>query len=152
MKAVILAEVFKEDQIMERDRIQAKICRIREYAVRRGFEVVKEFMLTPGDYQNPMEILQFLECHNEPLALCIDTIDELQDYFQMVVPLDHLKRRGRIEIHSCRDTLVIKRDSNISETMRWDMQVMVAQRVASILENFNFKAEIGGKSRCEQLF
>ena len=53
----------------------------------------------------------------------METIDRLQRDFKESVELDRYIKSEKLEIHFIRENLILNRDSNSSDVMRWDMGV-----------------------------
>lgn len=134
MKAVILARVSTEEQKREGHSIPAQVRRQQDYASRKDLEVIKTFQFDESATKNVRktfdEVVEFLRAFPEPLALLTDAADRVQRDFRATIPLDELRRAGKIEIHFSRENLIISQQSNNSEIMRWDMAVMFAKNYA----------------------
>lgn len=65
------------------------------------------------------DLRQEIEQSNEPIALVVDTVDRLQRSFRESVQLDDLRKAGKLEIHFYRENLVINKDSNSADLLRW---------------------------------
>lgn len=130
-KAIILARVSSKEQEEQGSSIPAQVDRLMQYAQKMGFQVLKSYELTESstkDNRKKFEkLLKLVEEQNEPIAIVTDTVDRLQRSFKESVELDLLRKTGKIELHFNRENLVIHRDSNSSEIMRWDMAVMFAK-------------------------
>ena len=130
-KAIILARVSTKDQEEQGSSIPAQVSRLVQYAQRLNFEVLKTYELTESsskDNRSKFEkLLKMVESSLEPIAIVTDTVDRLQRSFKESVELDTLRKEGKVELHFNRENLVIHRDSNSSEIMRWDMAVMFAK-------------------------
>jgi DNA invertase Pin-like site-specific DNA recombinase len=127
MKAIILARVSDKKQ----DSNEAQVVRVSDYVKYKGLTVWKtveiEESSTKGDREKFQEVIKSIQDSKEIIALVVDTVDRLQRSFKESVQLDELRRAGKIEIHFYRENLVIHRDSNSSDILRWDMAVMFAK-------------------------
>ncbi len=127
MKTIILARVSDEKQ----DSNEAQMMRIMDYVKSKKLDVWKTCELkessTQGDRKKFKEVIREIEKSKEPIALVVDTIDRLQRSFRESVILDDLRKIGKLEIHFYRENLVVHKDSNSADLIRWDMGVMFAR-------------------------
>ncbi len=131
MKAIILARVSTEDQMREGFSIPAQLNRAREYANARNLEIKSEYQFDESstkDQRKKFEkVILEIKKSKEKIALVVETIDRLQRSFKESVLLDELRKLGKLDIHFIRENLVIHKDSNSSDIIRWDMGVMFAK-------------------------
>src|SRR3989344_5945279 len=142
MKAIILARVSDKKQ----DSNEAQITRISDYIKRKDLTIWKTYEIeessTKGDREKFQEVIMVIQAAKEIIALVVDTVDRLQRSFKESVQLDELRRAGKIEIHFYRENLVINKDSNSSDILRWDMAVMFAKSyVLQLSDNVKRKQE-----------
>lgn len=127
MKAIILARVSDKKQ----DSNEAQILRVSDYVKNKQLDVWKTYEIeessTKGDRAKFQEIVKEIEQSPEPIALVVDTVDRLQRSFKESVQLDDLRKTGKLEIHFYRESLIIHKNSNSSDLLRWDMAVMFAR-------------------------
>jgi site-specific DNA recombinase len=142
MKAIILARVSDKKQ----DSNEAQVVRVSDYIKRTGLTVWKTYEIeessTKGDRKKYQEAVTDVEKANETIAIVVDTVDRLQRSFKESVQLDELRKAGKLEIHFYREGLVLRKDSNSSELLRWDMAVMFARSyVLQLSDNVKRKIE-----------
>lgn len=142
MKAIFLARVSDKKQ----DSNEAQMTRVLEYAKNRNLENWKTYELeessTQGNRDKFQEIIQIIQKTNETIALVVDTVDRLQRSFKESVQLDELRKKGKVEIHFYRENLIINKDSNSADILRWDMAVMFAKSyVLQLSDNVKRKQE-----------
>ncbi len=127
MKAIILARVSDKKQ----DSNEAQVVRVSDYVKYKGLTIWKtveiEESSTKGDREKFQEVIKMIQDSKEIIALVVDTVDRLQRSFKESVQLDELRKAGKIEIHFYRENLVIHKESNSSDILRWDMAVMFAK-------------------------
>ena len=127
MKAIILARVSDKKQ----DSNEAQVVRVSDYVKFKGLTVWKtveiEESFTKGDREKFQEVIKMIIDSKETIALVVDTVDRLQRSFKESVQLDELRKAGKLEIHFYRENLVIHKESNSSDILRWDMAVMFAK-------------------------
>ena len=142
MKAIVLARVSDKKQ----DSNEAQLMRLADYITFKNLEVWKKVEIeessTKDDRVKFQEVIKIIEEANETIALVVDTVDRLQRSFRESVQLDDLRKLGKIEIHFYREGLVINKDSNSSDLLRWDMAVMFARSyVLQLSDNVKRKQE-----------
>lgn len=142
MKAIILARVSDKKQ----DSNEAQVVRISDYVKFKGLTIWKTVEIqessTKGDREKFQEVIKMIQESKETIALVVDTVDRLQRSFKESVQLDELRKAGKIEIHFYRESLVIHKDSNSSDILRWDMAVMFAKSyVLQLSDNVKRKQE-----------
>jgi site-specific DNA recombinase len=142
MKAIFLARVSDKKQ----DSNEAQMTRVLEYAKHKNLETWKIYELeessTQGNRDKFQEIIQIVQKTTETIALVVDTVDRLQRSFKESVQLDELRKKGKVEIHFYRENLIINKDSNSADILRWDMAVMFAKSyVLQLSDNVKRKQE-----------
>ena len=130
MKSILLARVSSREQ-QEGMSIPAQERRLREYAMRKGLEVVWVFAITESSTKDTrkefQKILELIKKSKEPLALVADTIDRVQRSFKESVVLEDFRKESKVEIHFIREGLILNLKSNSADILRWDMGVMFAR-------------------------
>ncbi len=142
MKAIILARVSDDKQ----DSNEAQVVRISDYIKRAGLTIWKTFEIkessTKGDREKFQEVIKIIQEAKEIIALVVDTVDRLQRSFKESVQLEEMRKAGKIEIHFYRENLVVHKDSNSADLIRWDMAVMFARSyVLQLSDNVKRKYE-----------
>ena len=131
MKAIILARVSTHEQMDEGYSIPAQLVRAREYAQRKGLEVINEYPFDESslkDHRKKFEkVIEEIKKSKESIALIVETIDRLQRSFKESVLLDDYRKSGKLEIHFIRENLIIHKEANSSELQRWDLGVFMAR-------------------------
>jgi site-specific DNA recombinase len=155
MKAIKLARVSDEKQ----DSNEAQVTRLGDYIRTKQLEVWKTYEIeessTRGDRKKFQQVIRDIEQSKEPVALVVDTIDRLQRSFRDSVILDELRKQGKLEIHFYREGLVVNKNSNSADLIRWDMGVMFARSyVLQLSDNVKRKneqrrknGEVNGRAR-----
>ena len=142
MKAIILARVSDKKQ----DSNEAQVVRISDYVKYKELTIWKTIEIeessTKGDREKFQEVIKEIQDFKEPIALVVDTVDRLQRSFKESVQLDEMRKAGKIEIHFYRENLVVHKDSNSADLLRWDMAVMFARSyVLQLSDNVKRKFE-----------
>lgn len=127
-KCVILARISSEKQDKEYS-LPAQVSRLSDYAARRQMTVLRDFVLvessTTGDRKKFLECLNY--CVANHAALLIDTIDRAQRSFMEIPLLEKYRRAGELEIHFCRENIVINAESSGTEIIMWHQGVLMAE-------------------------
>lgn len=142
MKAIILARVSDKKQ----DSNEAQVVRISDYIKYKELTVWKtheiEESSTRGERKKFQEVIKEIKKSKECIALVVDTVDRLQRSFKESVLLDDLRKAGKLEIHFYRENLVIHKNSNSADLLRWDMAVMFARSyILQLSDNVKRKFE-----------
>lgn len=142
MKAIILARVSDKKQ----DSNDAQVSRLLEFTKSKVFLNPKIYELeessTKATRKKFQEIIKEIEQSKESTALFTDTIDRLQRSFKESVMLDDLIKSGKLELYFYRENLVINKNSNSADMLRWDMGVMFARSyVLQLSDNVKRKIE-----------
>ncbi len=147
MDAVILARVSSKEQ-EDGLSLDAQSARLTEYATRRGFNIVKTFVLTEsscrGNRRGFHDCIKYLKHTSAPTCLIADAVDRVQRTFSEIGMLDELRKKKNIELHFYRENLVINNTASSQDIMRWEFAVLAAHSyVLSLSENV--KRSIGHK-------
>ena len=147
MDAVILARVSSKEQ-EEGLSLDARSARLTEYATKRGFNIVKTFVLTEsscrGNRHGFHDCIKYLKRTTAPTCLIADAVDRVQRTFSEIGMLDDLRKNKNIELHFYRENLVINNSASSQDIMRWEFAVLAAHSyVLSLSENV--KRSIGHK-------
>ena len=124
----LIARVSSDEQ----DSNQAQINRLRDYAKKLPGECsllekqIKESS-SKADRKKFQEIISEIEKSKTLCILIVDTIDRLQRSYRESVLLDEMRKQGKVEIHFHRENLVIHKQSNSADIIRWDMGVLFAK-------------------------
>lgn len=144
MKAIILARISTAEQ----DSIWAQMDRLNNYILTKSLNVIKRFEITESSTKDTRkkfdEMIAFVKVQWEKIAIVTDTIDRLQRDFRESVMLDELRKKEVIELHFYRENLVLNKESNSADLLRWDMGVMFARSYVLQLRD-NVKRKIDAK-------
>lgn len=157
MKAIILSRVSTKEQ-EEGHSIAAQRQRLEDYCARKGLNVIRAFELiessTRGERKEFVRMLEFAKAQKETVAIVADAVDRFQRSFKESVQVDALRQQGVVELHFCREGMVINREATSSDILRWDFSVMSAKayvlnlsdNVKRSLEYKRRNGEWGGKA------
>ena len=131
MKAIILARVSTEDQMKEGQSLPAQLERSRQWCKNKQLDIKSEYQFDESstkDHRKKFEqVLEEIKQTKERVALVVETIDRLQRSFRESIVLLDLIKADKVEVHFIRENLIIHKESNSSEFLRWDMGVMFAR-------------------------
>ena len=126
-----MARVSTREQQEEGQSIPAQLRRLKEYAKAKHLQIEKIFEIAESSTKDTRKefekILTVIKASREPLALIVETVDRLQRSFKESIILDDYRKDGKIEIHFCRENLILTKNSNSADLLRWDMAVMFAR-------------------------
>lgn len=150
MKAVILTRVSSKEQ-EDGHSLAAQSTRLIEYANRKNLEVIKSYQIiessTHGKRKEFTEMLNFCKKQKETIAIIADAVDRVQRSFKESVLLDDLVRKEKIELHFYRENMIIGKNANSMDIMRWDFAVMGAKSyVLQLSENVKRSVEYKNKN------
>ncbi len=97
---------------------------------------------TIGDRKQFLEILNF--CIKNHAALLIDTIDRAHRSFTEIPLLEKYRKSGKLEIHFCRENIVINDKSSGSDIIMWHQGVLMAEAYSLHFKE-NVKRSISAK-------
>ena len=139
MKAVIFSRVSSKEQ-QEGHSISAQTDRLREYTVRKGMTVIREFELiessTVGDRQKFYEMLNFALSQGEKVAIIADAVDRIQRSFKESSNLEDYFKAGKIELHFLREGSVLNENARSIDLVLWYNAILGAKSyVMNISDN-----------------
>lgn len=155
-QAVIFARVSSEEQ-RKGASIDAQIKTVVDYCDNHNFKRLETFSIvessTNGGRKKFYEMLDFVKQQKHKIAIVVNCVDRLQRGYKECVELDELRKQGRIELHFYKEGLIITKDSNSSDIMRWDIGVFSAKTyVGSLRDNVirsqEYKREQGQWQSC----
>jgi DNA invertase Pin-like site-specific DNA recombinase len=147
-KAIIFARVSSEAQ-RDNNSLDVKNFKMKEYCVRKGFEIIKEIMLvessTKGDRLQFHEMIKFVRSHKEHVHVIVDAVDRLQIIFSEVRIIEELRTSGKLSLHFLRENQILDRKANSIQLMAYHLCVVMASNFANtISDNMNEKRRSSG--------
>lgn len=151
MKAVVLTRVSSKEQ-EEGKSLDAQRENLVRYCKQNDLEILETFEIVEssvrGHRKDFYAMLDFCKKQKEPIAILADAIDRLQRSFKETPILEELRLSGKIELHFIRENLKIKKDSDPSTILIWNIHVMLAQSYVlnigvNVKRSNNFKVENG---------
>ena len=151
MRAIILSRVSSKDQ-EEGYSIAAQTEKLKEYCQRKGLDVLKVFEITEsstvGNRKQFKAMLDYTKANhaktNQRLAIIVDAVDRLMRNFTDQPVLNELMNQDMIELHFARTGGIVHKDSNSTDKLFWNFQIMMAQSYVDALKD-NVKRSIDYK-------
>ena len=147
MKAILLARVSGQEQ-EDTHSIPAQVERLQSYAKKNGFTDVEIHQIVESSTKDTRKkfdkLIEAIRQSKEPTALIVETVDRLQRGFRESILLNEFLKAGKLELHFLRESLVLNKDSNSSDHLRWDMGVMFAKNYVMQLSD-NVKRSVDRK-------
>lgn len=139
MNAVILARVSTRDQEEFGHSLPAQTKKLREYADKKGFKVIKEYAFSESAgtkiRKKFEEVLHFLKSQKEMPVLLCQNVDRVTRNFRDAVDLDDLRINHSLEIHFVQDGFVLNRNASGSEMFLWEAKVFLAKQYINRLND-----------------
>lgn len=147
MKAAIIARESDKTQ----DSNDAQFMRSGDYLKGKSLTKWKEFPIenessTRGKREKMhaaiKDIVAEADRIKERIAIVFDTVDRLMRSFKDMIWADELRKSGKVELHFYRENLVIHKDSNSADIIRWEMAVLMAHAyILQLSDNVKRKFE-----------
>jgi site-specific DNA recombinase len=138
-KAVILARVSTLKQ--EKEGLSLKdiqLPELRDYAVKRDFEVVKEFVFSESaDYKIRKrfnEMIDFVKASDDIKVIISYRVDRITRNYRDAVKIDELRLDYGKEIHFVYDHLIITNKTVGRDMQDWDLKVFLAKQFLNRLK------------------
>jgi site-specific DNA recombinase len=129
VKAYVLARVSSKDQ-EENNSIPAQERALREYCHHKGLEIIEVVRLVESSTKDRIvfnQIVDQIRMSKEPVCLVVETVDRLQRSFKESIILEELRKQGKLVLHFRRESLILDKECNSSDLLRWDVAVMFAR-------------------------
>jgi DNA invertase Pin-like site-specific DNA recombinase len=152
MKAVIYARVSSREQEETGYSLPAQEKLLREYAERKGFEVVKVFSISEsasGKRQRQIfnEMLSFVKKNDIKIILC-EKVDRLTRNLKDAVLIDEwLEKDAERQVHLVKDSLILHKNSRSQEKLNWGIRVILAK---NYIENLSEEIKKGQMEKISQ--
>lgn len=146
-KAVLYARVSSKDQEREGYSIPAQQKLLREYAVSRQLQIVREFVdvetaKTTGRKQFG-EMVRFLETNPDGRTVIVEKTDRLYRNFRDSLTLEDLG----VEIHLIKDGLILSKESKSQEKLVHGFHLLLAKNYS---DNLREEVRKGMREKAEQ--
>ena len=140
-QAVIFARVSTKEQEPGTS-LDAQKAAMEDYCVKKGLKIVNKYRviesLTNGKRVVFHEMLDFVRKQKNKTAIVVHCIDRFQRRFNECVEVESLMLDDVIDIHFCKEGLILTKNSSSSDIMRWDMGILSGKMyVANLRDNVN---------------
>ena len=155
-QAVIFARVSSEEQARGAS-IDAQLKSVQGYCISHKFKILETFSIvessTRGGRTLFYEMLDYVKEQKHKTAIVVNCVDRLQRGYKESGVLDDLRSQGRIELHFYKENLILTKDSNSSDIMRWDIGVFAAKTYVgalrdNVIRSMDYKREHGQWQSC----
>lgn len=152
VKAVLYARVSSREQEDTGYSLPAQEKLLREYAARKGLEVVKVFSVAEsasGAKQRKVfaEMMSYMSRNGVSHLLC-EKVDRLtRNLKEAVVANDWIEEDDKRQLHFVKQNLVIHQDAKSDEKFRWDIEIVLAKK---FIANLSEEVKKGQKEKIAQ--
>ncbi len=148
-KVVIYARVSSKEQEKEGFSIPAQLKLLKEYALRKGFEIVKEYSdaetAKKAGRQNYNKMLEFLRANPDIRIVLVEKTDRLYRNFKDYVTLEDYD----LEVHLVKEGSVISKDSKSHDKFIHGIKVLMAK---NYIDNLSEEVKKGLQEGLEEGF
>lgn len=138
IKAVVLARVSTKEQEETGHSLPAQIESLRKYAIKRDFEIEKEFCFSesagPKIRKKFEEVIEYIRKNNIKVLLC-ENVDRATRNFKDAVDLDEMRKNEGLEIHFVKDGFFINKDATGNQMFMWEAKVFLAKQYLNRLSD-----------------
>lgn len=101
--------------------------------------MIQEFELTESSIQGKRKgfyaAFDFIKKQKCKIAVVADAVDRLQRGFKETPMLDSLINDVKVELHFCRENIIIDENATSSQKLHWDLSVLMAKSYVSSLSD-----------------
>ena len=151
-KCVLYCRVSSKEQEETGYSLPSQEKLLREYAQRKGFEVLKVFPVAEsasGAKKRKVfaEMMDLIDKNNVPNLLC-EKVDRLtRNFREAIVADDWVEANSDRQIHFVKQNLVIHKYAKSDEKFRWDIEIVLAKKYIS---NLSEEVKKGQKEKIAQ--
>ena len=131
MKAVIYARVSSKEQEQEGYSIPAQLKLLKEYAVKNGYQIVKEFVdietAKKAGRENFNEMIAHLKKNTDIEAMLCEKTDRLSRNFRDIATLDDLVNAQDLKIIFVKENSTISKDSRSHEKFIFGIKALMSK-------------------------
>lgn len=141
IQAVIFARVSTKEQEPGAS-LDAQINAMEVYCTKAKLPIVKPYRViessTNGKREQFNEMLDFVRKQKKKTAIVVHCIDRFQRRFNECVEVENLMLDDKIDLHFCKEGLILTKNSSSADIMRWDMGILSGKMyVANLRDNVN---------------
>ena len=140
-QAVIFARVSTKEQEPGAS-LDAQKAAMEDYCAKKGLKIVNKYRAIESSTNGKRivfhEMLDFVRKQKNKTAIVVHCIDRFQRRFNECVEVESLMLDDVIDIHFCKEGLILTKNSSSSDIMRWDMGILSGKMyVANLRDNVN---------------
>ncbi len=132
MKAIILARTSIQDQELFGHSLEAQAAKLKEYARKHRFEIVKVFSFSEGvgpRIRKKFEIvIKYLKDNKDVRVLLAENISRATRNFKDAVDLDEMRINDGLEIHFTQEGFYINENSTGKQMFIWEAKVFLGKQ------------------------
>ena len=141
IQAVIFARVSTKEQEPGAS-LDAQKVAMEDYCAKKGLKIVNKYRVTESSTNGKRivfhEMLDFVRKQKNKTAIVVHCIDRFQRRFNECVEVETLLLDDKIDIHFCKEGLILTKNSSSADIMRWDMGILSGKMyVANLRDNVN---------------
>lgn len=138
-KSILFARVSTKRQEEEGLSLrEIQLPRLREYATEKGFDVVKEYVISESADQKIRkhfnEMVAFVKAHDDIKVIICFRVDRITRNYADAVAIDELRVKYDKELHFVHDRLVLSKKTVGRDIQDWDTKVFLAKQVINRLK------------------
>jgi len=111
--------------------IDAQLNRLQSYAASHDLNIIETYSLvessTKGTRKKFREVVNRIQRSRVTMALITETVDRLLRNFKDSIVLDELRKEGKVHLHFLRENLILTKESNSADIIRWDIAIMFSK-------------------------
>ncbi len=132
MTAIILARVSTKDQELFGHSLEAQESKLKEYARKHNFEVIKIFSFSESAGSKIRkkfeEVIKYLKENKDIKILLTENVDRATRNFKDAVDLDEMRINDGLEIHFVQDGFFINAEATGNQMFMWEAKVFMAKQ------------------------
>jgi DNA invertase Pin-like site-specific DNA recombinase len=152
MKTIIFCRVSSKEQEAEGYSLPSQEKFLKEYAIKKGFEVEKVFSISEsasGRSQRKLfdEMLGYVKKNDIKIIIC-EKVDRLTRNFKDSISINEwLDEETERQVHLVKDSLILHKESRSQEKLNWNIRILFAQNQ---VDNLSEEVKKGLKEKVEQ--
>jgi len=132
MKAIILARVSTKDQATIGNSLEAQIAKLKQYALRNNFKVVKIFSFSesagPRIRKKFEELLEFLRQNKEMRIILAENVDRITRNYRDSVDIDDMRINDDLVIHLVQEGIILDAKADSNKLFAWEAKVFIGKQ------------------------
>ena len=138
VNAIAFARVSKREQANGASH-DAQLNAIRQYCANKSLNIIQEIKLvessTRGERKEFHKMLESIKKSKTKTAIVVHCIDRFQRSFKESSEIDKMLKADLIEVHFYKEGLILNKNSNSADIMRWDMGILSGKMYVNALRD-----------------